>query len=250
MDSFLTKKANVMREGGRRLAFVRDSLAEFAQVGVTFLEIDQKAFELIKTQDAKANFAMVPGYHWATCLMKNDEVCHGVPRKDKVVQPGDVIKIDVGLLYDGFHVDTTACLYRGPDDEKKMKFIEYGQHALDRAIAEATAGNTVYDISFQMEKGLKRHNLGAVYQLTGHGIGTELHADPYIPCVAQKRDKKQVLFDGQTVAIEVMYTQGLPDLVQDDDGWTFRTEDGSLGGMIEETVLVTENGPEILTKSV
>lgn len=249
MDSFLTQKAQVMREGGRRLAFVRDSLVEFAQIGVTFLEIDQKAFELIKAQDAKANFAMVPGYHWATCLMKNDEVCHGIPRKDKVIEPGDFIKIDVGLLYEGFNVDTTASLYRGPQDDKKMKFLEYGQHSLDRAIAEAMAGNSVYDVSFQMEKALTRHNLGAVYQLTGHGIGKELHEDPYIPCVAQKRDKKNVLYDGQTVAIEVMYTQGQPDLVQDDDGWTFRTEDGSLGGMIEETVLVTKNGPEILTKS-
>lgn len=249
MDSFLVKKATVMREGGRRLAFVRDSLVEFAQVGVNFAEIDQKAFELIASQNAKANFALVPGYKWATCLMKNDEVCHGIPRKDKVIESGDVIKIDAGLLYDGFHVDTTACFYRGPKNEQLEQFIAHGQHSLDRAIAEATAGNTVYDISFQMEKALTRHNLGAVYQLTGHGIGKELHEDPYIPCEAQKRDKKHVLYDGQTVAIEVMYTKGRPDLVQDADGWTLRTEDGSLGGMIEETVLVTANGPEILTKS-
>ncbi len=249
MDSFLTQKANVMREGGRRLAFVRDSLMEFAQIGVNFAEIDQKAFELIKAQNAKANFAMVPGYKWATCLMKNDEVCHGIPRKEKVIEPGDLIKIDVGLLYEGFHVDTTTSFYRGPYDEKKEKFLEYGQHSLDRAIAEAVPGNSVYDISFQMEKGLTRHNLGAVYQLTGHGIGRKLHEDPMIPCFAQKRDKKNKLYEGQTVAIEVMYTQGQPDLIQDADGWTFRTADGSLGGMIEETVLVTANGPEILTTS-
>lgn len=250
MDSFLKQKIQAMREGGRRLAFVRDSLVDFAQVGVTFSEIDQKAFELIKSQNAKANFAMVPGYKWATCLMKNDEVCHGIPAKEKVVKDGDLMKIDVGLLYDGFHVDTTVSFWRGEVSEAKQQFLVYGQRSLDRAIAEAIPGNTVYDISFQMEKALTRHNLGAVYQLTGHGIGKRLHEDPSIPCFAQKRDKKDVLYEGQTVAIEVMYTQGKPDLIQDADGWTFRTADGSLGGMIEETVLVTANGPEILTRPI
>jgi methionyl aminopeptidase len=251
MDSFLKKKAEVMREGGRRLAFVRDSLAEFAQVGVNFLEIDEKAFQLIKSQSAKANFAMVPGYHWATCLMKNDEVCHGIPKKQKVIEDGDLIKIDVGLLYEGYHVDTTTSFFRGKNiTEKQLEFLEVGQKSLDRAIAEAIAGNTVYDISFQMEKVLKRHNFGAVYQLTGHGIGLKLHEDPSIPCLAQKRDKKEVLYEGQTIAIEVMYTAGKPDLKVDDDGWTYRTIDRSMGGMIEETVLVTKDGPEILTRPI
>jgi methionyl aminopeptidase len=101
-----------------------------------------------------------------------------------------------------------------------------------------------------MEKVLKRSNLGAVYQLTGHGIGKKLHEDPSIPCYPQKRDKKHVLYEGQTVAIEVMYTKGNPDLKVDDDGWTYRTVDGSLGGMIEETVLITSEGPEILTRPI
>lgn len=247
MDSFLKKKAEVMREGGRRLAFVRDSLVEFAQLGTNFIEIDQKAFELIQAQNAKANFAMVPGYHWATCLMKNDEVCHGIPKREKVIEDGDLMKIDVGLLYDGLHVDTTVSFYRGEVSESKQRFLEIGQKSLDRAIAEAIAGNSVYDISFQMEKVLTRHNLGVVYQLTGHGIGRALHEYPNIPCYAQKRDKKNRLYDGQTVAIEVMYTLGKPDLVLDKDGWTYRTADGSLGGMIEETVLITDGEPEILT---
>ena len=250
MDSFLQQKIQAMREGGRKLAFVRDSLVDFAQAGTTFTQIDQKAFELIAAQGAKANFAMVPGYKWATCLMKNDEVCHGIPTHDKVVEPGDLIKIDVGLLWNGFHVDTTVSFWCGEVSDSKLQFLIHGQRSLDRAIAEAIPGNTVYDISFQMEKTLTRHNLGAVYQLTGHGIGKRLHEDPSIPCYAQKRDKREKLYEGQTIAIEVMYTQGKPDLVQDADGWTFRTKDGSLGGMIEETVLVTADGPEILTRPI
>ncbi len=249
MDNFLKQKAEIMREGGRRLAFVRDSLVEFAQIGVSFAEIDQKAFQLIKAQNATANFALVPGYKWATCVMKNDEVCHGIPAKEKVIQNGDLIKIDVGLLYEGFHVDTTVSFSRGEVTQSTQHFLKAGQRALDRAIAEAIPGNTVYDISFQMEKALTRQNLGAVYQLTGHGIGTQLHEDPMIPCSAQKRDKKTLLYEGQTLAIEVMYTQGNPELIMNSDGWTFRTKDGSLGGMIEETVLLLSSGPEVLTKS-
>jgi len=248
MDSQLQHKANSMRQGGRKLAVVRRKLTEFAQVGVNFLDIDQYAFELIKAEDAQANFAMVPGYHWATCIMKNDEVCHGIPQKQKVIAAGDLIKIDVGLLYDGFHVDTTTSFFRGQVSHEKQQFIEIGQHSLDRAIAQAYPGNSVYDISFQMEKVLTRHHLGAVYQLTGHGVGKKLHDDPAVPCAAQKSDKKQLLYEGQTLAIEVMYTQGKPDLKLDQDGWTYRTIDGALGGMIEETVLVTAQGPEILTK--
>jgi methionyl aminopeptidase len=247
MDQKFAEKISAMREGGRRLAFVREKLVEFAQIGVNFLDIDQLAFKLIKEQEAKANFAMVPGYKWATCLMRNDEVCHGIPRSEKVIKDGDLIKIDVGLLFDGYHVDTTTSFFRGAISESKRQFLEVGQKSLDRAIAEAIPGNTVYDISFQMEKTLKRHNYGAVYQLTGHGIGKNLHDDPMIPCFAQKRDKREVLYEGQTLAIEVMYTQGQPDLKVDADGWTYRTKDGSLGGMIEETVLVTADGPEILT---
>lgn len=250
MDRQLQQKADIMREGGRRLAFVRDRLVEFAQPGRTFAEIDQEAFRLIKSQDATANFALVPGYRWATCLMKNDEVCHGIPRPEKVVQIGDLIKIDVGLLFQGFHVDTTVSFWSGDASPTQNAFLSQGQKALDRAIAAALPGNTVYDLSFQMEKTLTRYNLGAVYQLTGHGIGRELHEDPAIPCFAQRRDKRLRLYAGQTLAIEVMYTRGKPDLVKDTDGWTFRTQDGSLGGMIEETVLVTDQGPEVLTRPI
>ena len=99
-----------------------------------------------------------------------------------------------------------------------------------------------------MEKVLDENGLGIVYQLTGHGVGEKLHMEPSIPCVAQKEDKKVFLYEGQTVAVEVMYTAGEPDLKVDSDGWTYRTMDGSLSGMFEETVLVTKNGCEILTK--
>jgi methionyl aminopeptidase len=236
-----------MRAGGHKLAQVRDQLVAFTQVGTSFEAIEAEAQRLIAQAGAKPNFSLVPGYHWATCVMKNDEVCHGIPQ-GKQVDDGDVITIDVGLLYQDYHVDTSITFAVGQVSSQVMAFLATGRKSLAKAIEKVKPGATVYDISRAMQKVVERQGYGAVYQLTGHGIGRELHQDPSIPCVAQKADKKQVLKSGQTIAIEIMYTQGDPELVLDEDGWTYRTADGSLTGMFEETVLVTDQGYEILTQ--
>jgi len=245
----LKEKITAMREGGKRLGRVRDALEQFTHIGTTFAEIEAEAQRLIKNEGAIPNFALVPGYHWATCIMKNDEVCHGIPTKEKVVNDGDLITIDVGLLYNGYNLDTTTSFFRGQVTQAKEKFLEIGKKAVARAIDEAVVGNSVYDISFMMQKLTERAGYGAVYQLTGHGIGKVLHDDPMIPCVAYRSDKKRKLYEGQTVAIEIMYTMGNPALTLDKDGWTYRTADHSSAGMVEETVLITAQGPEILTKA-
>jgi methionyl aminopeptidase len=244
------QKITAMREGGHKLAQVRDQLVRFTQIGMSFAEIEAEAQKLIKAAGATPNFALVPNYHWATCIMKNDEVCHGIPTAEKVVEDGDLITIDVGLLYQGYNLDTTASFLMGKarQDAQLVEFLATGQKALDKAITEAKPGHSIYDISYAMQKTAEKKGYGLVYQLTGHGIGKELHESPYIPCIALRHDKKKFLVPGQTVAIEIMYTMGKPDLKTDNDGWTFRTVDGSIAGMIEETVLVGENGPEILTK--
>jgi methionyl aminopeptidase len=248
MNSEMKNKIEIMREGGRRLAIVRDSLVKFTKIGMSFAAIEAEAQRLIKQQEAIPNFALVPGYHWATCIMKNDVICHGIPTEDKIVNDGDLITIDIGLLYKTYNLDTTASFFVGQTTPAKAKFLEVGQHGLERAIAEARVGNSVYDISYMMQKVIEKAGYGAVYQLTGHGIGKELHEDPYISCVAYRRDKKSKLYEGQTIAIEIMYTMGNPYLIADKDGWNHRTADHSLSAQIEETVLITSNGPEILTK--
>lgn len=235
-----------MTTGGAMLHRVRTALVAFTQVGTTFEAIEAEAQRLIKAEGVVPSFSTVPGYHWATCLMKNDELCHGIP-KHKVVNDGDVITIDVGLINQGYHLDTTTTFVVGKSTPEINRFLEIGRQSLKKAIAKTRAGNTVYDISRAMQKVVEEHGYGAVYQLTGHGIGKELHAFPSIPCVAQRSDKRIKLTVGMTVAVEIMYTAGAPDLVVDKDGWTYRTADGSLGGMFEETVLITERGPVILT---
>jgi methionyl aminopeptidase len=243
----MNQRIEAMREGGKRLAKVKEALVAFTHVGTTFEAIEAEANRLIKLEGATANFATVEDYHWATCIMKNDELCHGIP-VGKKVEDGDVITIDVGLLYQGFHLDTSTTFLVGQSTRSKQEFLEVGRAALRKAIERVKPGISVYEISKAMEKTVSRAGYGAVYQLTGHGIGEELHMEPNIPCVAYERDKRIRLTEGQTVAIEIMYTAGDPELTLDDDGWTYRTKDGSLAGMFEETVLVTKNGFEILTK--
>lgn len=238
-----------MRTGGAALGAIKQQLQHFTKAGTSFESIEAEAQRLIKQAGYVPSFSTVPGYRWATCIMKNDELCHGIP-EGKQVSEGDVITIDIGLISEGFHLDTTTSFAVGIVPESTRLFLERGRRILDNALAEARVGNSVYDISVAMEKGLQKYGYGAVTQLTGHGIGPELHMEPAIPCVAYRADKKKKITVGQTLAIEVMYAAGSAYVVEDSDGWTYRTSDGSLSGMFEETVLVTQGAPEVLTKSV
>lgn len=237
-----------MKTGGKVLGRIKEQLRAFTKPGLSFEVIETEAQRLISEAGMKPSFSTVPKYSWATCIMRNDEICHGIPQ-DKSVEDGDLITIDVGLINEGYHLDTTISFGVGSFSNEVKQFLDDGQHILEKAIDKARLGNTVYDISYQMEKGLQRKGYGVVYQLTGHGVGEELHMDPEVPVFAHKPHKKVKLKEGQTLAIEVMYTKGSPTLVEDDDGWTYKTADGSLSGMFEETVLITKKGPEILTKA-
>lgn len=238
-----------MREGGRKLAAVKQTLIEAAKIGVSFEQLEAIAQKQISKRAATPSFSTVKGYDWATCITKNEGCCHGVPRGKKV-EDGDVITIDVGLVWQGFHVDTTATFYVGttPAPAHIARFLEVGSKTLEQAIDKARLGNTVYDISKTIEQEITAAGYSPVYQLTGHTIGRNLHEDPQIPCVAYKNDKKHKLYEGQTIAVEVMYAEGEAYLVVADDGWTYETRDKSLSGMFEETVLITIQGPEVLTR--
>ena len=242
-----SNRIEAMKIGGAILAQVKLALQDYAQVGKTFIEIENFATTLITEAGMLPSFSTVPGYHWSTCIMKNDALCHGIPNQQRI-ENGDIMTIDVGLINQGYHLDTTISFGVGEISTKNRRFLEVGQQALAKAISVAKVGQSVYQISRAMEKVLLEENFGAVYQLTGHGVGKELHMEPTIPCVADPNDRSIVIHEGQTLAIEVMYAMGNPYLVVDDDGWTYRTKDGSLTAMFEETVLVTANGPQILTK--
>ncbi len=241
------ERISAMVEGGEKLGEIRQKLLQFAQVGTTFAQIEAKAQELILQAGAVPSFSTVPGYDWATCTMVNDGLCHGIPN-DTVIADGDVLTVDVGLIWKGYHVDSTGTRVVGTTSATKGRFLELGRTALQKSINKVRAGASVYDVANAMENTLKRGGAGVVEQLTGHGIGKELHMSPNIPCKAYPRDKNIFLTLGQTICVEAMYTLGSPRLVVDKDGWTYRTADGSLSAMFEETVLVGPNGPIVLTK--
>ncbi len=240
------KRIAAMRQGGKLLGGVKHALQDFAGAGVSFEAIEAEAQRLIRAAGAVASFSTVPGYSWATCIMKNHELCHGIP-EGKQVDSGDILTIDVGLMYQGYHLDTTTTFAVGKVPAATKEFLAIGQKALKLAIAEVRPGASVYAVSHAMEKALDKAHFGAVYQLTGHGIGAQLHMEPSIPVVAQSQQKRELLTEGQTIAVEVMYTKGEPHLELAPDKWTYQTIDGSLSGMFEETVLVTTKGAEVLT---
>ena len=250
--SFDPEKPQRMRESGKRLAQVKQTLIDAVVPGISFEELEALAQSSIKALGSTPSFMTHPGYKYATCITKNEGCCHGVP-VGHVVNEGDIITIDVGLVYNGYHTDTSYTVYAG--DPSKMspkikRFLQVGKDALDAAIDKARFGNSVYDISCAIQDTIEAAGYGAVYQLTGHGIGKSLHEDPAIPCVAYSQDKREKLKIGQTIAIEPMYAMGNPFLILGKDGWTYQTKDKSLTGMFEDTVLITEHGPEILTRAV
>lgn len=236
------EEMEVMAEGGRRLAEIRDKIIETIKPGITGLELDDLANELIEKTGGKASFKMVPGYKWATCININDVVVHGIPDKT-VVTLGDKVGLDIGMLYKGFHTDTSVSV------GEPEKFLETGKLALKKAIGEARIGKRIMDISRAMQETVEGAGYSVVRALTGHGIGRKLHEDPAIPCFEfGKYECSPRIVEGMVLAIEVMYNEGESDVVyKNEDGWTIATADGKMSGLFEETVAVTKKGPVILT---
>lgn len=243
-----TQKITAMREGGAALGQIRDALMAFTTVDMSFEQIEMEARRLIAKAGMRQSFSTVKNYYWATCIMKNEEMCHGIPTKDKIVNDGDVITIDVGLINKGYHLDTTITFAVGKVPPATEQFLAVGRKSLEKSIAEVRPGASVYDLSYAMQTAVEKAGFSAVTQLTGHGVGERLHMEPSIPCVGYRHDKRIILKPGQTIAVEIMYAAGNAHLIVDSDGWTYKTADGSLAGMFEDTILVTEKGYEVLTK--
>lgn len=236
-----------MIEGGKKLGEVKNKLNDAVRVGVTGLEIEGLAVKLIERTGGKPSFMMVPNYSWATCVNVNEGIVHGIPKKSTVFKEGDVVSVDVGLYYKGFHTDTSFTVGLGVD-KNINKFLEVGKSTLKNAIKQAKPGKRIYDISFQMEQGLRKHGFTPVKALVGHGIGKNLHEEPQIPCYTSGKYKDSPLIpEGAALAIEIMYTMGTDDIALDKDGWTIVTRDGKISALFEETVITAKNGTKVLT---
>lgn len=248
------KEIAIMREGGKILGNILLELLDYSQVGITLIDIESLANKRIEQSGAKASFATVPGYHWATCLCVNEVVVHGIPTP-YILRDGDVLTIDIGLLYKGFHTDTASTKIIGvdtsPDKEKKIKFLEIGKKTLFEAIKLGRIGNHVGDISASNQKILESAGYGIVKSLVGHGVGYELHEDPQVPNYVRGDAANTYQFrGGETIAIEPIYTMGSSGSVvyENDDGWTISSRDRSIAAVFEHSIAITENGPLILTE--
>ncbi len=241
------QEIKIMAEGGEKLARVKNALKEAVKAGVTASQIEELAVKLIKEEGAEASFKRVPGYSWATCISVNEGLVHGIPVSTLVFKKGDIVSVDVGIYYKGFHTDTSISVGISESSENR-KFLSVGQETLNKAIKAAVPGNHIYDISKVIEDSLKSAGYTPIKALVGHGVGHELHEDPQIPCfLPGSVEESPKIESGMVLAIEVMYAQGKDSVEIAEDGWTIRMRDGKISGLFEDTVAVTDKGPRVLT---
>lgn len=250
----------IMREGGIKLSQILSELIAYTKVGLTLIEIDRKAQELIKIAGGKPGFMTVEDYRWATCININDGVVHGIPNQYQI-QDGDVVSIDVGILYQGWHTDmsytfqvqseklTVKSEEEKERDKRINRFLQAGKESLNKAIGVIKPGRRIGDISQAMQQVVEQYGYHCVDNLTGHGIGRNLHEYPSVPCmVLGPIEMTPVIKENMTLAIEVIYVEGNPKTYTDpQDGWTIRTTDGKMAAVFEKTIAVSSDGSFLLT---
>ena len=250
------EQIKIMAVSGHILAEALFETLKHIRPGVSEMELDKLAESIIIKKGGEPGFKKVPGYNNATCISTNDAVVHGIPSAYKLKE-GDIIGIDCGVFYKGFHSDMSETVRvkpqtsnLKPQKDEIDKFLETGKMALEEGIKAAKPGNHVGDISKTIQDIVEGQGYSVVRSLVGHGVGKELHEDPEIPgYLVEPVNKTPVLKVGMTIAIEVIYNMGKSDVVYgNNDGWTIKTEDGSLSGLFERTVAITKNGPVVLTK--
>ena len=240
------REIEFMREAGRILAEVHEELGAFIRPGISTLDIDMLGEKLIRSYGCTPNFLNYNGYPASICVSVNNEVVHGIPNRNHILEEGDIVSLDAGLIYKGYHSDAARTHAVGNISEDAKKLIAVTRQSFFEGIKFAKAGNHLNDISAAVQKYAESFGYGVVRDLVGHGIGTHLHEDPEVPNFAQKR-KGIRLEAGMTLAVEPMITAGRYDVVWMDDDWTVVTDDGSLAAHYENTILITDGEPEILS---
>ena len=240
------REIELMRHAGKLLGQTLKQLEEAVRPGMSTWELNQIGEEIIRGYGCIPSFLNYNGYPASICISLNDEVVHGIPRKDFIIQEGDIVSMDAGLIYQGYHADAARTVGVGEITENARKLIEVTRQSFFEGIRQAKQGHHLYDISGAIGDYAESFGYGVVRDLVGHGIGKNLHEDPQIPNFRQRR-RGIKLQAGMTLAIEPMINEGSPDVCWADDDWTVMTEDCSLSAHYENTVLITDGEPEILT---
>ena len=236
----------LMEEACRISAGALKAAGEAVKPGVTTEEIDRIAEAYIRSHGAEPNFKGYNGYPATACISINNEVIHGIPSKKRVINEGDIVSIDLGAKYEGYHGDNAATFAAGEISEAAKKLLEVTEQSLYRGIAAAIAGNRIGDISNAVQSFVEANGYSVVRDYVGHGIGTSLHEAPEVPNYGRAKHGIR-LVPGMTLAIEPMVNEGAFGVDVLPDGWTVLTKDGSLSAHFEHTVAITADGPKILT---
>ena len=243
------REIDLMRTAGKLLEEVHNELAAFVKPGISTLDIDRYGERLIRERGCIPNFLNYNGYPASICVSVNDEVVHGIPREDRILQEGDIVSLDAGLIYKGYHSDAARTHAVGEISPEARQLIDATRQSFFEGIKFARAGHHLHEISNAVNDYIDEYGYGVVQDLVGHGIGERLHEDPQIPNFRQRR-RGVKLMPGMTLAVEPMINAGGGEVVWLDDDWTVVTEDGSLSAHYENTILITGGEPEILTLSL
>lgn len=240
------REIELMAEAGRILEIVHNELKDSLRPGMSTWDIDCLGEEVIRSYHCIPSFLNYNGYPASICVSVNDEVVHGIPSKKRILKEGDIVSLDAGVIYKGYHSDAARTYGIGRISEEAQKLIDVTRECFFQGIKYAKEGNYLFDISGAVGRYAKEHGCGVVRDLCGHGIGTNLHEAPEIPNYELKR-KGVKLKAGMTLAIEPMINAGGWEVDWLDDDWTVVTRDGSLSAHYENTVLITEGEPRLLT---
>jgi methionyl aminopeptidase len=243
------EEIKIMSEGGKKLKQIFEKLIKFVKPGITTLAIENEAQRLIKEEKAEVSFDKVEGYQFATCLPVNEQIVH-TPPSERVLKKGDLLTIDIGLYYQGFHTDCAKTMVVGEEEKGEIKrFLDTGREALKKAIEKIKVGGYLGEVSKAIETIIKKNGYFVIKRLTGHGIGKDLHEDPFVFGFLDRPVEKTLkIKPGLVLAIEVIYSMGTEEMAfEKDNDWSIVTKDGSLSSCFEKTVAVTKNGVLILT---
>lgn len=252
------EQVEIMKKSGQILAEVLFAVIEAVKIGMSEIEIDQLAERMIRERGGEPGFMKVPGYHNTVCMMTNDVVVHGIPTEYRF-KSGDVVGIDCGVYYKGFHTDMAETILladkewetaNGEKFQEIKTFLDMGKKALEDAIKQAKIGNRVGHISKAFNDIIEKEGgYSVVRNLVGHGVGKDLHEAPEIPgYLPEPIENTPLLKENMTLALEIIYNKGSRQVQYDADGWTIRTKDGNISAVFERSLVITQDGPIILTK--
>ena len=240
------REIELMTQAGRILEIVHEEMEKALKPGMTTLDIDAIGEEVIRSYGCEPSFLNYNGYPASICVSVNEEVVHGIPSRNRIIQEGDIVSLEAGLIYKGYHSDAARTHAVGEISEEAKKLIEVTRQSFFEGIKYAKEGNYLFEISGAIGRYAAGFGYGVVRELCGHGIGTHLHEDPEIPNFPMMR-RGPKLKAGMTLAIEPMINLGTEKVRWLDDDWTVVTRDGKLSAHYENTVLITKGEPILLT---